>query len=635
MLNNLELNPEIKPARSIKILPTLLANQIAAGEVVSRPASVIKELVENSIDAGASEIEVLIQEGGLILMEVRDNGSGISKQDLPLALAPHATSKVYELDELESLLTMGFRGEALASIASVSRLEIISRQENSPEAYRISNDLSGKIDFSDLPISPAARETGTSIIVRDLFYNTPARRKFLKSAKTEQGHIEEIIRRIALSYFDVRISLKSISDNSEIKNIYDFYPASDLKRREARIAACIARDFLPHSIKIDMEAAGLVLTGYVGLPTYSKSHSDSQYFYVNGRMIKDRLVAHAIRQAYQDVLYGGRHPVFALYLTLDPSLVDVNVHPTKAEVRFRQGRLVHDFIYRALHQAIANRRPDSDLPAEEKFDLTRDAPVPVSASFDFVSPLAGEADPCRGGPACPPYQQGREGNVVKAPPLYLGGHIGPPLQEPSFMQEERRDQTINPLGYAKAQIHGVYLLAENKDGLVLVDIHAAAERILYEQLKIQWANQHLITQNLLIPLILNSSKPEIIFIEEHPEVLKKLGFEIDVFSEEEIIVRAVPAVLKQPIDPDLIHEVLADCLILGQSFSIQNACDELLGTMACHGSVRANRSLSLEEMNALLRQIENTERSSQCNHGRPTYIQLSMTALDQMFLRGR
>lgn len=620
--------------REIKILPTLLANQIAAGEVVSRPASVIKELVENSIDAGATEIDVFIQEGGLILMEVRDNGFGIAKEDLPLALAPHATSKVYELEELESLITMGFRGEALASIASVARLEIISRQENNPEAYRISNDLSGRIHFSDLPISPAAREQGTSIVVRDLFYNTPARRKFLKSAKTEQGHIEEVIRRIALSYFNIRVSLNILSEQAEIKNIYDFYPASDLKRQEARISACIARDFLPHAIKIDMEAAGLSLSGYVGLPTYSKSNGDAQYFYVNGRMIKDRLIAHAIRQAYQDVLYGGRHPVFALYLTLDPALVDVNVHPTKAEVRFRQGRLVHDFIYRALHQAIADRRPDSAVPSEgdgvgadlgvrPAIDANQGVGglVMQTTEFDFTSFMPTPPTPL------PLAGEGRNSPLPHVGEVECVTHEG-----------EGSGSRVNQshlLGYAKAQIHGVYLLAENKEGLVLVDIHAAAERILYEQLKTQWADQYLIKQDLLLPLLLNISKPEMIFLEEHPEALKSFGFDLDIFSEDQIAIRSVPAVLKQPINPDLIHEVLADCLILGKSFSIQNSCDELLGTMACHGSVRANRSLSLDEMNALLRQIENTQRSSQCNHGRPTYIQLSMGALDHMFLRGR
>ncbi len=620
--------------RPIRILPTLLANQIAAGEVVSRPASVIKELVENSIDAGATEIEVFIQEGGLVRMEVRDNGSGIAPQDLPLALAPHATSKVYELEELESLLTMGFRGEALASISSVSRLEIISRAENSEEAACISNIS------NNLKILPAAREQGTSIIVRDLFYNTPARRKFLKSAKTEQGHIEEVIRRIALSYFNIQISLKIIPDLSELSNfsnfsnlkiLYDFFPALDFKRQEARISACIARDFLQNSMRVEVEAAGLSLQGYVGKPTYSKSNSECQYFYVNGRMIKDRLVAHAIRQAYQDVLYGGRHPVFVLYLTLDPSLVDVNFHPTKAEVRFRQGRLVHDFIYRALHQAIAKTPSEETEVVAINSDLAQ-SESPLSAlsllnqktrEFDFSAYL---------------LNPGAENVWTNQSPKLDQTLPQTPPQIQAQIQAQREDShETHPLGYAKAQIHGVYLLAENQEGLVLVDIHAAAERVLYEQLKTQWASQNLslMQQSLLIPLVFPASMQEINFIEEHPEVLKSLGFEVDLLGEAQIIVRAVPVMLKQSMTEELIHEVLADCLILGKSFSIQNACDEILGTMACRASVRAHRNLSLEEMNALLRQVEQTKRSAQCNHGRPTYIQLSMTALDQLFLRGR
>lgn len=610
--------------RRIRTLPTQLANQIAAGEVVSRPASVIKELIENSIDAGASHIEVLIEQGGMVLMEVRDNGKGILREDLPLALAPHATSKVYELDELETLLTMGFRGEALASIASVSRLEIISRQEGDEEASCISSVGGGSVQ-------PAARSIGTTVSVRDLFYNTPARRKFLKSAKTEQGHIEEIIKRMALSHFQIHWILKA-----EDKIIYDFPPALDPKRQQLRIQACIAKDFLDHAMEVEVESVGMTLKGYVGIPTYSKSSSEYQYFYVNNRMVKDRLIAHAVRQAYEDVLYGGRHPVFVLYLNLDPAWVDVNVHPTKAEVRFRQGRLVHDFIYRALHQAVGVPRAAELPPTPALTSTVTSMPVQIS------EPTSGPTSGSIAAPTKIPYQE----DWMKTPDFQRPSAVSPEIYRelaPSLSLVEERPvpmevsvaESSGFLGYAKAQLHGIYILAENKEGLILVDMHAAAERVLYEQLKKQWSDQSFSQQVLLVPMILEASTVETAFLEENPEVLQKLGFEAEPFGEDQIIVRAVPALFKQPIQPDLIHEILADCLLLGHSFKAQNVCDQILGTMACRGAVRANRTLTLEEMNALLRQMEMTLRSDQCNHGRPTYIQLSLSALDHLFLRGR
>lgn len=625
--------------RRIKQLPIELANQIAAGEVVTRPASVIKELVENSIDAGATEIEVIIKKGGTTHMEVRDNGAGIHLDDLPRALSRHATSKVYKLSELEALSSMGFRGEAIASIASVSRLKITTRQASDKTAHAVEG-------WGEPWVKPAARDVGTTVMVQDLFYNTPARRKFLKSEKTESSHIEEIIKRVALSYFDIRVSLKS-----DEKQVFDFLPATDSPRRQARISACVARDFLANALEIEMEASGLKLSGFIGQPTYSRSSANLQYFYVNGRIVKDRLIAHAIRQAYKDVMYGARHPVFVLYFECDPQMVDVNVHPTKAEVRFREGRLVHDFIFRAVHRAVGEAKIDAGegdkiLSSSEggssynrdNWSLSQDnlSSPPNSSSFPRTRESLSEIE------ATPQQSEMR----MHIPSVAAASSF--PEQASSFprRQESPSSGVIEaytdlaqtktpPLGYAIAQVKGVFILAENDQGLVIVDMHAAAERITYERMKKQWSEQKLQAQELLVPLNIQVSSIEAAFVEEHPDEFEALGFSMSRMGEDVVFVRSVPALLKKATIKELAAKVIADCVILGKSFGVENACDEILSTMACHGSVRANRQLSIDEMNALLRDMEATERSGQCNHGRPTVTQLSMTELDNLFLRGR
>ena len=590
--------------RRIQKLPVHLSNQIAAGEVVTRPASVVKELVENALDANATEIQVDIEQGGSRLIAVLDNGGGIYKDDLPLALAPHATSKVYDLNELESVATLGFRGEALASIGAVSRLTLTSRQSNDEHAWEVLSE--GK--EGPFELKPAARERGTSVLVRDLFFNTPARRKFLRADKTEFGHIEEAMRRTALSRFEIGMQLKH-----EGKIIFRLPPAMDEWQREARIAEIIGKDFLRNALKIDCEASGLRLWGWVGLPTFARNQADLQYFYVNGRVIKDKLVSHAVRQAYQDVLYGALHPVFVLFLELDPSQVDVNVHPTKHEVRFRENRLVHDFLYRSLHHALAEAKPKAPLEApslEAITPMTSSARTPFDYSRQTAMPL----------------------HVKENIALYeaLGREPVAPVCETKTPESD-----IPALGYAVAQLHGVYVLAQNKSGLIVVDMHAAHERITYERLKRAWVGQERVAQPLLLPVAVSVSREQALALDEHREALQKLGFEIDSFGAESIVVRQVPSLLKQADMLKLIPALLNDFIAFGKSQALEAHMHALLATCACHGAVRANRQLSLSEMNQLLRDMEETERSGQCNHGRPTWVQMSMTELDKLFLRGR
>lgn len=592
--------------RRIKSLSTQLANQIAAGEVVTRPASVVKELMENSLDAGSKRIDLIIEHGGTSRIEVRDDGHGIHHDDFVLAISPHATSKVYELKELEALISMGFRGEALASISAVSRMSVVSRQADSEHAWKF------KCDEVNQELKPAAREVGTSVSVRDLFYNTPARRKFLRTEKTEFGHIEDVFKRLALVNFDVRFTLTHGD-----KLVYDFPVAGDDRRQEARVAACVAKDFLANALKIDIEISGLHLTGWVGEPTYSRSSQALQFFYVNERIVKDRLIAHAVRQAYKDVLYGGRHPVFVLYLSLEPHLVDVNVHPTKAEVRFREGRLVHDFIYRALHRAVGE---------------TRIEPVVQDNQHELKATQILQRQPSQQTMTLADSRETVELYKQLAPkPVEVEAE---PEAEVAVL-EEPKPQVAPPMGYAKCQLKGIYILAENEAGLVIVDMHAAAERITYEKLKTAWGAGELSQQALLVPMTIQVSKMEAVFVEDHKEAFAELAFELDRLGEDQVMIRAVPAILKRSDYEKLATKVIADLALLGKSFQVANYCDELLSSMACHGSVRANRQLSLDEMNALLRQMEETERSGQCNHGRPTWRQLSLTEMDQLFMRGR
>jgi DNA mismatch repair protein MutL len=626
----------------IQLLSPRLANQIAAGEVVERPASVAKELLENSLDSGARRIDVEVEQGGVKLLRVRDDGGGISADDLPLALARHATSKIRELEDLEGVLSLGFRGEALASISSVARLTLTSRTANASEAWQVETE--GR-DMTPR-VQPAAHPVGTSVEVRDLFFNTPARRKFLKAEKTEFDHLQEVIRRLALARFDVGFHLRHNG-----KSILSLHEAHDETARARRVGAICGPGFMEQALPIDVERNGLRLWGWVGLPTFSRSQADLQYFFVNGRAVRDKLVAHAVRQAYRDVLFNGRHPTFVLFLELEPNGVDVNVHPTKHEVRFREGRSVHDFLYGTLHRALADVRPEDQLAAP-------------AAAADIVRPSgqqAGEfgpqgemrlASPVLEQPRAPQFSISNGGSGSGYQSQYSPRPSQPlpaaesqavyrefykPLSDraaaPSSLPESQGD--IPPLGYALAQLKGIYILAENAVGLVLVDMHAAHERIMYERLKVAMASEGLSGQPLLVPESLALSQREADCAEEHAQWFQRLGFELQRLGPETLAIRQIPALLKQAEANRLVQDVLADLMEYGTSDRIQAHLNELLGTMACHGAVRANRRLAIPEMNALLRDMENTERSGQCNHGRPTWTQMGLDDLDKLFLRGR
>jgi len=609
-----------------------LANQIAAGEVVERPASVIKELLENCLDAQANKIEVDVEQGGVKLMRVRDNGTGIGEQDLALALSRHATSKIATLEDLESVQSLGFRGEALASVSSVSRLTLTSNTQDQESAWQV---ITQGRDMEAL-LQPAAHPVGTSVEVRDLFFNTPARRKFLRTEKTEFGHLEEVIKRLALSRFDVAFSLKH---NQKV--IHNLRPADTQAAQEKRVASVCGPAFMQQALHIEMEAPGLRLWGWVGLPTFSRSQMDLQYFFVNGRVVKDKLVGHAVRQAYRDVLYHGRHPAFVLYLELEPSNVDVNVHPTKNEVRFRDGRLVHDFIFRSLHKTLAQVRPETptgggieqlgvmpDQPqgleagvfsGQTQVDLGQVAGNPTSSSMQQMPWLSGALNQHA------PLQMQEQAKVYAS----LHGDSAPLLGSTTEAGQ------VPPLGYAVAQLHGIYIVSENAKGLVLVDMHAAHERIVYEKMKTSWAEQGIKAQPLLVPISMAVSSREADQVEVEKELFTELGFVIDRSGTESLVVRQVPSLLQHANVEQLVRDVLADVVTYGSSDRIRAAHNELLGTMACHGAVRANRRLNHVEMNALLRDMEITERSGQCNHGRPTWTQLSLSELDKLFMRGQ
>lgn len=625
----------------IELLSPRLANQIAAGEVVERPASVIKELLENSLDSGARRIDIEVEQGGVKLLRVRDDGSGISADDLPLALARHATSKIRDLEDLERVMSLGFRGEALASISSVARLTLTSRTAAADQAWQVETE--GR--DMDARVQPAAHPVGTSVEVRDLFFNTPARRKFLKTEKTEFDHLQEVIKRLALARFDVGFHLRHNG-----KSILGLHEAHDETARARRVAAVCGPAFLEQAMPIEVERNGLRLWGWVGLPTFSRSQADLQYFFVNGRAVRDKLVAHAVRQAYRDVLFNGRHPTFVLFLEVDPAVVDVNVHPTKHEVRFRDGRMVHDFLYGTLHRALADVRPEDQLATAP---TQSQAPRPSGAQAGEFGPQGemGLSANLLQPPMTAPQSNGGSGGgysytprptaalpVAEAQsayreffaPLPTAGSSTAPI--PSLPQGQG---DIPPLGYALAQLKGIYILAENAQGLVLVDMHAAHERIMYERLKIAMASEGLSGQPLLVPESLAMSQREADCAEEHAAWFQRLGFELQRLGPETVAIRQIPALLKQAEANRLVSDVLADLMEYGTSDRIQAHLNELLGTMACHGAIRANRRLALPEMNALLRDMENTERSGQCNHGRPTWTQMGLDDLDKLFLRGR
>lgn len=613
--------------QKIKKLSPRLANQIAAGEVVERPASVVKELIENSLDSGATQIDVDIEAGGVKLVRVRDNGSGVAKDDLPLALSRHATSKITVLDDLEAVGTLGFRGEALASISSVSRLKFVSNDGQSDMAW--SAQTEGRDMATEL--SPAAHPQGTTVEVKDLFFNTPARRKFLRTEKTEYNRIEDIIKRLALSRFELGFSLKN---NGKV--IHSWRPASSQAEQERRVAQICGPAFIENAVHVDMERAGLRLWGWVALPKFSRSQADLQHFFVNGRSIRDKLVSHAIKQAYQDVLFHGRHPAFVLYLELDPGNVDVNVHPTKHEVRFRDSRLVHDFLFSSLHKALADVRPADE--AEKSFAAQSTELVIEAEPTQHALGLAArtETRPYTGNYSAPtgastsfsgsPSVREQIAQYVSLtnPAVLSGGEIG-----------RASSEQVPPLGYAIAQLKGIYILAENTQGLIIVDMHAAHERIVYERMKAQFSEQAIQSQPLLVPQTLAVSEKEANQAEDCMDVFSRLGIVMERVGPESLLIRQVPTLLHADDVEALIRDVLSDLIEYGSSQRIQHHINEILGTMACHGSVRANRKLTIPEMNALLRDMEATERSGQCNHGRPTWTQLALVELDKLFLRGQ
>ena len=612
----------------IHALPPQLVNQIAAGEVVERPASVVKELVENCFDAGASQITVEIEQGGARLIKIRDNGCGIDKEDLPLALSRHATSKIQSLQDLEQVATMGFRGEALPSISSVSRLSLISRVAEADCAWRVQADGSEQ----ELDPQPDPHPLGTTIEVCDLFYNTPARRKFLKADKTEFSHIDTLFKRMALSRFDIAFELKHNQ-----REVFNFKIAKTQAEQEQRVAQIFGSAFLENSVAIDFNASGMHLYGWVGLPTFSRSQQDMQYFYVNGRLIKDRLVTHAIKQAYQDVLFHGRHPVYVLYLVLDPGLVDVNAHPQKLEVRFREGRTVHDFLFKALHRCLADVRPQTqEIEAESTVGAARPN---VQQVVDFQPLPAADSKPVirQSYQAAAPRQSSLPLNVdaqIEAYTKLVAPVSAPDIHEPRIAELPKSDVTP-ALGYAVAHLHDVYILSETQNGIILVDAHAAHERVTYEQFKSQYHQGSVPTQPLLLPVQIQVSSREADLADDQQAFFMSLGFELNRMGEEALVVRSVPALLSGVDIGLLVKDVLADILQHGMSQRIEERSNEILASIACHGSVRANRRLTVPEMNALLRDMEKTERSGQCNHGRPTWVELSKKELDKLFLRGQ
>ena len=596
----------------IRQLPPQLINQIAAGEVVERPASVVKELVENSLDAGAGRIDIAIEGGGISAIKVRDNGKGIPREDLPLAVARHATSKISTQEDLLAVRSLGFRGEALPSIASVARLVITSRTEESATGWR----LQASADQPEL--TPAAHSVGTTVEVTDLFYNIPARRKFLRTEKTEFGHIQTFVERMALNRFEVGFSLRHNQ-----RPIRQFQPAKDEAGREARVASILGREFMKHALAVEFAAGDLMLKGWIAQPGFSRSQADMQFWYINGRLVRDKLLNHALRHAYRDILPHNRQPAAVLYLEMDPRLVDVNAHPAKLEVRFRDSRSVHDFIARSLQRALA----------ETHFPTPSPSSLHIPTQVEQQHNVQGSGYSNRGyeRPSSKPPAQVNESLAFYQE---LHGAKVPAATEPASEAQPSIAHS-HPLGYAIAHLHDVYILAQSENGLILVDTHAAHERIVYEKLKRQMAEGKVIRQPLLLPLTVSVSRRESALAEENSDLLREMGLVIDVMGPERLVVREVPALLAKADVAALVKDVLSELEQMEVSDQINTALLERLATRACHFSVRAGRRLTIEEMNALLREIEQTERSGRCNHGRPTWVELDFKTLDGFFNRGR
>jgi DNA mismatch repair protein MutL len=584
----------------IRVLDNHLIDQIAAGEVIERPASIVKELVENSLDAGAQSVEVEIEAGGVRLTRVRDDGCGIPTAELKLALSRHATSKLSCADDLAAITTLGFRGEALPSIASVSRFEITSRHVDEDRASALSVDAG---QFGDP--TPAAHPTGTTIEVRDLFYNLPARRKFLRSEVTEQGHIVRLLERLALSRDDVAFRLRSGT-----RTLLDAPALTATGGAASRLARIVGREFVERAIELDHSAGPVRICGWIGAPSAARASSDMQFWFVNGRAVRDRLLMNAVRLGYRDVLYSGRQPAYVLYLDIDPSLVDVNAHPQKLEVRFRDSRQIHDFVFRAVERKLAGTHPGSSV-----------VPPAYTPGNQYTQPMA-----LTSGDGTAPVG-------VWAVADALRGMSSDPHPHDEEMVAIRADGA-QPLGTALAQVHGIYILAQNEAGLVLVDMHAAHERVLYEKLKEQ-AGASVPTQALLVPVTVEMKVDELDALMAQRDEWRAAGFDVERLAPETLVVRSVPAMLPADDIPALVREVVGDVASDSASHHLDSATDRLLGTIACRSAIHAHRRLTLPEMNALLRQMEQTPRADQCNHGRPTWTQVSMLELDRMFLRGR
>lgn len=626
------METEIRQAPSLKkgiirLLPDTLISQIAAGEVVERPSAVVKELLENAVDAGATQIDIRLENGGIRRIAISDNGCGIPPEQLQLALTRHATSKIATLDDLENVATLGFRGEALASIASVADLTLQSRTAEQPHAWQIRGNDPSRI------LTPSSGTQGTRVEVNELYANTPARRKFLKSEQTEYGHCAEIVRRIALAQPGIRFTL---THNGKITAQYN---ANNLPQRCNQILGeTFSQSQLPVDLTVGEGKDKLSLNGFIGLPTASRTRGDMQYFYVNGRFVRDRLLTHAVRAAYEDVLHGNRFPVYILYLTLDPSRVDVNVHPAKIEVRFRDSRAIHHFIYQSISRILARTmEPGPDTEEQFSSSLIQSPPDQGAVSWRNTPP-----------PTRFRIEQKTEsyGTLFKKALHQTDTAVpfNPPKtetpSEPGFQSVQGDFPAPEgakefPLGFALAQLHDIYILAQNRQGLVLVDMHAAHERIVYEKLKNALNEKNLETQALLIPITLKISEVEAGTVTENRETLLELGFDVSPLSPETIAIRTVPTLLKQADIPTVMHNILRDLHEYGTSRVAREKRNELLATVACHNAVRANRVLTIPEMNALLRQMETTERADQCNHGRPTWTQLALSDLDALFMRGQ
>lgn len=613
----------------IQRLTSHLANQISAGEVIERPASIVKELVENSLDASSQQIEIDIDKGGIQRIRVRDNGHGIHKDDLILALDRHTTSKIYTLNDLERINTLGFRGEALASMSSIARLSLSSSTETTQQGWKINCDYHQEHPLTPVPIPHAQ---GTTVEIHDLFFNTPARRKFLKSEQTEFAHIETLIKRLSLSHFSIGFSL-----HHNKRLIYQLQPAYDEAAKEERIATLCSPSFVENAIYIDMQGIDLHLWGWISLPTFSRSQSDQQYFYVNRRMVKDKLINHAVKQAYQDVLYTGRHPVFTLFIELDPHAVDVNAHPAKYEVRFRESRLVYDFVKQSLQKALANTRPkpQTDKSILHTTEFSAELNESVADTFPKIINPQQSSFPLQVAIDTTAYGTETDHALCISSPeqkALLTEQI-PTLSLAAMSTEDLPCDP--PLGFALAQLHGIYILAQNTQGLILVDIHAAHERILYEHLKQDIKNAGIKTQLLLIPICLTLSQQEVLLLEEYACLFTQFGFKLESLGPETIVIRQIPELLAQNNIEQLVHDVLSDLIQHANSQRIPEKINTLLSSIACHSAVRAHRNMTLIEMNQLLRDMEQTSRSNQCNHGRPTWKQWSLSDIDRFFLRGR